>query len=237
MVANNVISSYCNTWPFCLLPVFILPLSGKTAQRPENKTICLCENKTFHEHAAANFDTLPSSMRIRIPIISNVPMQPEINSTEQKRWSDLTPYLNGILSRAIPINDQSLNYVNQQPVTNSEKLKLLINSNSVTLQRALIGRYFSYNYSVCGPVLGWPRLQVLFFSAKTVNGAIKMALTSTTCLGPFDKKEPESGGPGGCKSCTRYTSWGSKGTMQLRGILLAGWSPGSRPAWGWNDNK
>lgn len=52
-------------------------------------------------------------------------MQLEINSTEQRRWSDLTPYLNGILSHAIPINDQSPNYVNQRVFTNSEKLKLL----------------------------------------------------------------------------------------------------------------
>ena len=52
-------------------------------------------------------------------------MQLVIKSTEQRRWSDLTPYLNGILSHAIPINDQSPNYVNQRTVTNSEKLKLL----------------------------------------------------------------------------------------------------------------
>lgn len=55
----------------------------------------------------------------------NVSVQLEINSTEKGRLSDLTPYLNGILSQAIPINEQSPNYVNPKTVTTSENLKLL----------------------------------------------------------------------------------------------------------------
>ena len=164
MIANNVITSCCNIVSLCQLPVSILPLSGETAKWPKKKrTICLLCEPILQDlscaHTVANFDISPLSTRIRIPIISNVPMQLEINSTEQRRWSDLTPYLNGILSHAIPINDQSLNYVNQRTVTNSEEVEVAhINTNSVTLQRALIGHYFSYNCSGWGHVLGSPRL-------------------------------------------------------------------------------
>lgn len=129
MIATNVITS-CSNFVFLRQCCSWLSLYCPSVAKSENalqKTILpFVQTNSARPcmNTLTNFN-ISWNMRIRIPIIPNVPMQLEINSAEKRRWSDLTPYLNGILSHAIPINDQSPNYVNQRMVTNSEKLKLL----------------------------------------------------------------------------------------------------------------